>query len=67
MQGMRDPVVHGVMYGGQGLAKHLATKHLGAANVATLAAKNIVLDTFELQKGNEVFKNRMHWHRRHRP
>ena len=50
MQGMRPPVFYGVMSGGQRLAQHLPAKYLGTADIAALAAKNILFDTLEPQE-----------------
>ena len=57
---MHDPVVNGMLRGGQRLAQYLATKHLRTTNIATFAAKNIVFDTLQLEQRNQVIENRMH-------
>ena len=57
---MRYSTIDCMMGGGQGLAQHLSTKDLCATYVAAFSSKNIVLDAFEFQKIDEIFKNRMH-------
>src|SRR5690606_13490184 len=44
----------------QRLAEHLPPEHSAAADVAALAAKQVVLEPLELQKTEEIGEYRMH-------
>lgn len=60
MQRVRDPVFDRVLCRGQRLAKDLSAEYLGAANVAAVAAKDILLNSLQLEKCDQVVENRMH-------
>jgi len=42
------------------LSENLATENLGAADVAAIAAKYVLFDSFELEESDEIVKDRMH-------
>ncbi len=60
VQRVRHPAFDRVLGRRQRLPQHLATKHLGAADVATVATENVVLNTLEREQRDEVFEHRMH-------
>ena len=60
MQRMRNPSFDRVLRGRQRLAQYLTAEDLRAANIAAVPSKYVVLDTLELEQGNQVFENRMH-------
>ena len=60
VQRMGDAPVHGVLCGGQRLAQHLSTEHLGAPDVPAVAAEDVVLDAIQLQKRDQVFEDGVH-------
>lgn len=67
MQRMCYSIADRVLRGRQRLPQNLATKYLGAANIATVAAENIVLDSLELKQMNQVLKNRIQTQSLRRP
>jgi hypothetical protein len=54
VQRMGDPALDRMLRGRQGLSEYLATKDLGAADVAAVSAKNILLDPLEFQQMTPV-------------
>ena len=60
MKRVRNPALDRVLRGRQGLAEHLAAKHLRAADVAAVTSEYVVFDPLELQKMDEVLENRVH-------
>ena len=60
MQGVRPAIFDGVVRGRQRLPDNLSAEDLGAANVAALAAKDVVVYAFEFEKLDDVFQNRVH-------
>jgi hypothetical protein len=58
---MCAPVLDGMVCCRQGLTYNLSAKNLGTANIATLPAENISVDTFELQQLDEILKNGVHF------
>lgn len=60
VQRMSDPPVDGVLRSRQSLTNHLSAEYLWAANVATITAKNIVLDALKVEETCQVLKYRMH-------
>jgi hypothetical protein len=57
---MRNAFFDSVLRRRQRLSEYLAAKNLGTANVATVAAKDILLDSLELQKCDEVLQYWVH-------
>ena len=57
---MRYPALYRALSGRQGLAQHLPAEHLWAADIAALAAENVLLDTLQAEQRNQVIENRVH-------
>lgn len=60
VQGVRGPPLYGPLRGRQRLTEYLPAEHLRTANIATVAAKNIVFDLLQLEESYEVVQNRVH-------
>ena len=61
MQGMRGPPVDRVVRRRQRLPENLTTENLRAADVAALAAEDVLLDPLELEQMQEVGEDRVHF------
>jgi hypothetical protein len=60
VQRMRNAAVDRVMRGGQRLPDDLSAENLRTADVAALAAKNIIFDALESQQLQQIVENRAH-------
>ena len=60
VQRMHEPIVHRGTGRHQRLPEHLATEHLWTADVAALAAKQVVLEALELEQADQVREQPVH-------
>ena len=58
---MRDPAFHSELRGRQRLTEHLTAEDLRAADVAAVAAEDVVFNALERELPDQVFENRTHF------
>lgn len=57
---MCAPILDRVMCRGKRLAQYLAAEYLCAADIAALAAEEVILDTLEFEELDQIAEDRMH-------